>query len=687
MGRNLVRRLSLVIVLALMLLFVSPVKAASFFASDATSLTNAINAANANGEADTIILTTNIDLTAALPIISSDITIVGNGFTLQRTGVTGFRIFQVSSTGNLTLQNIRVANGSAVGAGTAQLGGAIYNLGTVEVVNSTLDGNSADRGGAIFNDAGTVIVTNSTVSNNTTGSSGGGIYNDGGTVTVSNSTISGNTTLTNSGGAIFNNTGSTVNLLNSTLSNNTAAGSGGGVFNATGSAINVTNTIIANNSASTASTNCGGAAVTNNGGNLSNGGGCTGFGTITPGVDYSTTLANNGGPTATHALLGGSVAVDGSVGGATTYDQRGADVAGAARDIGAFELTPVTLPTVSFATPSTIVNEVDGTVSITLNVTGAINFGGITQVYVADLLTGTATSGVDYNAFPLTVVTIDCTAGCPATVSVNLTVVLDALVEADETVNLAIVATDGFSIIGAPSTHQVIIQDPVPPTNTPTDTPTNTPTFTPTDTPTNTPTFTPTDTPTNTPTGTVTPPTATPIGTVVGPTVTPIGTVIGPTPGPGTAVAGGAAQPGAGFAPVIRKMGFVLSNGQLEWVVTVTGTGATGQSVVITDVIDSQMRIFRIEAPGATVTSSGQTITVTYPTLANGQTVQFSIFTSGVADGATNTACVTAANQSGEVCAVGSSVATLPQTGELFGWNARLDVIFRTIWDVLSGTD
>ena len=665
------RRISLIIVLALMLFFVSPVKAASFFVNDATSLINAINTANGNGEADIIILTANINLTTALPVISSEITIVGNGFTLRRgdgtwtcpggVGQTDFRIFTVAAAGDLTVQNIRLEDGCATGAGTAQLGGAIYNLGTVEVVNSTIDGNSANRGGAIFNDAGTVVVTNSTVSNNVTGSSGAGIYNDGGTVTVTNSTLSGNTTQTNSGGAIFNNTGSTVNLLNSTVSNNVAAGSGGGVFNATGSVINVTNTIVANNTASTASTNCGGATVTNNGGNLSNGGGCTGFGAITPGTDYSTVLANNGGPTATHALLPGSVAVDASVAGATNHDQRGAEVIGAARDIGAYELTSVTLPTVSFATASTIVNEADGTVSITLNVTGASNFGGTTQVYVADLLTGTATSGADYNAFPLTPVTIDCSSGCPATVSVNVTVILDALVEADETVNLAIVATDGFSIIGAQSTHQVIIQDPVP---------------------TETPTFTPTDTPTNTPTGTITPSTATPTGTVAGPTATPIGTIIGPTAGPGTPVAG-VAQPGAGFAPVISKMGFVLSNGQLEWVVTVSGTGATGQSVVITDVIDSQMRIFRVEAPGATVTSSGQTVTVSYPTLANGQTVQFSIFTSGVLNGATNTACVTAANQNGEVCAIGSSVSQLPETGERSGWNARLRAIFRTIWDVM----
>jgi hypothetical protein len=53
-------------------------------------------------------------------------------------------------------------------------------------------------------------------------------------------------------------------------------------------------------------------------------------------------LADNGGPTATHAILTGTPAVDtGSNPGDLAYDQRGcpnARVAGAAADIGAFEL-------------------------------------------------------------------------------------------------------------------------------------------------------------------------------------------------------------------------------------------------------------------------------------------------------------------------------------------------------------
>ena len=55
-------------------------------------------------------------------------------------------------------------------------------------------------------------------------------------------------------------------------------------------------------------------------------------------------LANNGGPTLTHALLSGSPAIDaGHNGYCTTTDQRGVSrPQGAACDIGAFEFDPAT---------------------------------------------------------------------------------------------------------------------------------------------------------------------------------------------------------------------------------------------------------------------------------------------------------------------------------------------------------
>ena len=49
------------------------------------------------------------------------------------------------------------------------------------------------------------------------------------------------------------------------------------------------------------------------------------------------TLANNGGPTQTHALVDGSVAIDGAGANGETAGQRGGAISGQRRDVGAFE--------------------------------------------------------------------------------------------------------------------------------------------------------------------------------------------------------------------------------------------------------------------------------------------------------------------------------------------------------------
>jgi hypothetical protein len=85
--------------------------------------------------------------------------------------------------------------------------------------------------------------------------------------------------------------------------------------------------------------------------NFATNGGCPGFTEVTSAQLNLGPLANNGGPTQTHALLSGSVAIDAApdctlVDGATpvTEDQRGvARPQGAACDVGAYEAVVVTL--------------------------------------------------------------------------------------------------------------------------------------------------------------------------------------------------------------------------------------------------------------------------------------------------------------------------------------------------------
>ena len=173
--------------------------------------------------------------------ITSQITIEGNGATIQRSTGMGFgcdldgnaeqnefRIFHVQGGGNLTLQNVTVRNGCADGSGTDDSGGGIFNNGaTVTITGSTLMGNSADDvGGGIYNFVGTVTITGSTLMGNSA-DVGGGIDNFRGTVTITNSTISGNSALS-FGGGIGNALGGTVTITGSTLSGNTSADDGGG---------------------------------------------------------------------------------------------------------------------------------------------------------------------------------------------------------------------------------------------------------------------------------------------------------------------------------------------------------------------------------------------------------------------------------------------------------------------------
>ena len=86
-------------------------------------------------------------------IVSSGIVIQGTGETITRTGSSTFRLFEVTATGSLTLQNLTLSNGIALGGfggfgggGAGGLGGAIYNQGTLSINGSTLTGNVAQGG-------------------------------------------------------------------------------------------------------------------------------------------------------------------------------------------------------------------------------------------------------------------------------------------------------------------------------------------------------------------------------------------------------------------------------------------------------------------------------------------------------------------------------------------------------------
>lgn len=334
------RLLSLFFIVMTFIFSATPIFAANFSVNTEAQLIAAINTSNGNAQADIITLTANITLSAALPQITSEITIEGGDFTLDGNG-NGSVLY--NNGGTLTINNLTITGGTGNNCfATAEIcGGGVFAAGgTVTINNSTLSGNSAqNNGGGIYAESGsTVIINNSTLSGNSTVSTvstGGGIFADS-NVTITNSTLSGNST-TGRGGGIYHLRG-IVTVDNSTITGNSADNDiGGGIYknsHVSGS-VTVSNSIIANNTASLFH-NCT-SNVINGGNNLSElgPGACPAFLVIVPGTDYDTTLADNGGPTQTHALFFGSPAIDGSSGG-TSSDQRGI-LAEGTRDIGAYE--------------------------------------------------------------------------------------------------------------------------------------------------------------------------------------------------------------------------------------------------------------------------------------------------------------------------------------------------------------
>jgi hypothetical protein len=257
-------------------------------------------------------------------------------------------------------------------------GGGVASPNTVILTNSTVSDNSihgtpgigasgqyvytsAIGGGGVYimaiprSTTPPSFITNSTISNNSAICDGDiGQYTVGGggglgswarnTVTVTNSTISGNSASTHGGGLYTRHMGSLA-LANSTVTDNSAPDGAGIADKAEKSpyALVTNSSIVAGNHLP------GGAplaeivtvhSVTGEK-NLIGSANVSLPGDTLSGDPLLGPLADNGGPTLTHALLAGSPAIDaGSNPAALTNDQRGdgyVRVDGAAADIGAFE--------------------------------------------------------------------------------------------------------------------------------------------------------------------------------------------------------------------------------------------------------------------------------------------------------------------------------------------------------------
>jgi hypothetical protein len=135
------------------------------------SLRAAINDAEARAGKDEIVfadgLSGTITLGSELPTITDRAgLVIDGGGDVTVSGNNAVQVLEVAPKAKLDLRSLTVSDGSNI------VGGAIFNAGTLEVINSTFSGNSATSGGALLNGEnssmtlGNTIVANSTFGGN-----------------------------------------------------------------------------------------------------------------------------------------------------------------------------------------------------------------------------------------------------------------------------------------------------------------------------------------------------------------------------------------------------------------------------------------------------------------------------------------------------------------------------------------
>jgi len=233
---------------------------------------------------------------------------------------------------------------STVMSNTAASGAGVNNIGigaTAEIRDTNIQGNVASgAGGGVYN-SGTMTIHESLIALNRA-RSGGGIDHSGYTLDLTNVTLSGNTAQDN-GGGLYSRASTTLKSVTFTGNVTASPQTGSSIFN-DGASLAIGNTIVANPGAADNCFNSEGVIVSL-GHNIDSGNSC---GLAGAGDQVNTDprlgpLQDNGGPTATHALLQDSPAIDhGDNVLCPATDQRGVSrPQGANCDIGAFEQASV----------------------------------------------------------------------------------------------------------------------------------------------------------------------------------------------------------------------------------------------------------------------------------------------------------------------------------------------------------
>ncbi len=278
-----------------------------------------------------------------------------------------------SQSGRVSLRKVTFSGNST--AGSESRGGAVATISGAMTAsactfsNNTTSGYSGD-GGAIFSYTGAVTISQCTLSGNTvtgTEAQGGAVHVFEAPLTISQSTLTDNHATKSSGGGVYIYSGTTPLIIqNSIIAGNSDVGIAPDMRCLQAGTTTVTNSLVGRETGTGLTATVG--AIPDAKGNFV--GGDTDPLRIDPKLGP---LANNGGPTQTHALLAGGLAIDhGSNAAAVDVtqsgspalatDQRGNPVARIANttvDMGTYELFTLNAPIVV----STNVDELDGNIS------------------------------------------------------------------------------------------------------------------------------------------------------------------------------------------------------------------------------------------------------------------------------------------------------------------------------------
>jgi CSLREA domain-containing protein len=314
-----------------------------------------------------------------LAIPDGTLTIIGAG--ARQTIVDGNhldRVFSIGIPATASITGMTITGGDSTGGNTSKeidMGGGVYNTGTLTLDRVAVVGNHADGGGGLFSVPGSYITISDSLIAHNTAYEAGGIRFDGGGELL-NSTVTDNRLLplpnqsylqdpklasaladelTGYGGGIDFRGGNNLDIINSTITDNHAIKGGGGLNSAQSYAavspdtsIGITlllNTIIAENTSTRGGDDCNveDNVIRSEGHNLDGDGSCflTSTGDLPKHDPLVGPLAFNGGPTETQALLSGSPAIGaGATQGCPPYDQRGVPRPHDTCDIGAYQYAP-----------------------------------------------------------------------------------------------------------------------------------------------------------------------------------------------------------------------------------------------------------------------------------------------------------------------------------------------------------